>query len=70
VHRGTTHSRIKLKGWQRTYKLVGGDLLKNGAEVAEGVLAGADGEQEDEEHRHPHHPGHHHGVPEGIKSLR
>jgi hypothetical protein len=48
---------------QRTYELVRGDLFENGAEVAEGVLAGADGEQEDEEHWYPHRPCHHHGVP-------
>jgi hypothetical protein len=34
----------------RTDELVRGDLIENGAEVAEGVLAGADGEHEDEEH--------------------
>jgi hypothetical protein len=55
---------------QRTYELVGGGLLENGAEVTEGVLAGANGEQEDEEHRHPYGACHHHGVTECFKCLR
>jgi hypothetical protein len=54
---------------QRTNELVRGDLFEDGAEVVEGVLAGANGEQEDEEHRHPHRPCHQHRVPEGIICL-
>jgi hypothetical protein len=70
-HTNTTqHLRGKqMRGSQRTYELVGGDLLEDGAEVVEGVLAGADGEQEDEEHRHSHRPCHQHGVPKGFVCL-
>jgi hypothetical protein len=57
------------RGTHRTYELVGGDLLEDGAEVAGDVLAGADGEQEDEEHWHPHRPCNKHGVPEGLVCL-
>jgi hypothetical protein len=57
------------RGAHRTYELVRGHLLEDGAEVAGDVLACADGEQEDEEHWHPHRPCNKHGVPEGLVCL-